>query len=140
MAQKRRPRPREIEASKLVLRDTRGKPRIILDAGGDNGHASICIFSSDGHGNAQIASQPSGAVVMSFGNENFDGMLTLSAAGFVLRARDGRFGVVIGPDADGRDRISVYQDGEPAWTSAASDEVRRPHRPSGKRRRASNGG
>ncbi len=119
MSRKRRPQLREIEASRLVLRDASGTVRIILDAGGDNGYARICIFAQDGRSNMQIGTQPSGAVVMSFGNDRVDGMLTLSAGGLVLRAQDGRLGVVVGPVVDGCDSVTVYRNGQPVWASPA---------------------
>src|SRR5687767_7866063 len=100
------PRETEIEASRLVLRDSSGTARLMLDAGGADGFASICIFSRDGSGSMQVGTRPGGAVVMSFGN---DDRLTISARGIVLRAQDGRLGVVIGPVVDGRDDVTVYR-------------------------------
>jgi hypothetical protein len=132
MSKKRRPQPREIEASRLVLRDVSGKVRIMLDAGGDDGHASICIFSPDGRGNMQIGTQPNGAVVMSFGDKRMRGMLTLSTRGMVLRAQDGRLGVVVGPIADGQDNVTVYRDGRPVWASPV-DSPKRSRKPAPKR-------
>jgi hypothetical protein len=100
----------------------------MLDAGGEDGFASICIFSSDGRGSVQIGAQPGGNVVMSFGDKRLDDMLTLSTRGMVLRAPDGRLGVVVGPVVDGRDDVTVYRDGQPVWTSSG-------HRPARKKRR-----
>ena len=132
MSRTRRPKPREIEGSRLVLRDASGKVRIMLDAGGDDGFASICIFSPDGRGSMQVGTQPSGAVVMSFGNERMDGMLTLSTNGMVLRAQDGRLGVVVGSVVEGQDVVTVYRDGQPVWASP-TDAPKRRHRPAQKR-------
>jgi hypothetical protein len=143
MSRTRRPQPREIEieATRLLLRDSSGKVRIMLDAGGEDGFASICIFSRVGRGSVQIGTQPGGNVVMSFGDKRLDDMLTLSTRGMVLRAPDGRLGVVVGPVVDGRDDVTVFRDGHPVWSSSTPAPSPRPttttkkgHRPKSGRR------
>src|SRR5688500_13554272 len=137
MPLKRRPRPREIEASRIILRDSKGNERIVLDAGGEDGHASICIVSAHARGNMQVHTQPNGSVVLSIGNEAMGGVLTLSAKGLTLRAQDGRLGIVVGPVVDGNDSVTVYRDGRPVWTSPAK---RVSVSKSGRSKRRSSGG
>ena len=127
------------------MRDSKGNERIFLDAGGEDGHASICIFSADGRGNMQVGTQPDGSVVLSFGNDAMGGVLTLSAKGLVLRAKDGRLGIVVGPVVDGNDRVTVYRDGRPVWSSpakraAASKSGRSKRRSSGVKTRGRSAG
>jgi hypothetical protein len=43
----RRRKPSEIEASRITLRDSAGKVRIVLDAGGEEGFALINLFSQE---------------------------------------------------------------------------------------------
>ena len=142
MPAKRKRRAKVLEASKLVLRDASGEPRIVLDGGddhkagasivlfdssgesrialdggGENGFANMLIKSPDWRGTMQVGTQPSGAVVMSFGNKDMDGMLTLSEQGITLRARDGKLGVVIGPIHGGEDIVTVYKHGKAVWKS-----------------------
>ncbi len=119
MPRNRRKRPSEIEASRIVLRDNSGRPRIVLDAGGDDGSATFGIYSPDMRQSMSVTTQPSGAVVMSFGDQAFDGMLTLSTGGIVLRARDGKLGIVVGPIVDGEYSITVHREGQPVWKSPA---------------------
>ena len=121
MPRKRRQRPpREVEASRIVVRDTKGRVRIILDAGGDDGFASVSLFAEDGRHSLWAGTQPGGAVVMSFGTPDFDGMVTLSAEGVALRARDGRLGVTVGRVYDGTDTVTVFRDGQPVWRAPAT--------------------
>lgn len=125
MPGKRKSKPKVIEASQIVLKDASGKARIVLDGGGDHGYAHILVASPDWRGSMQVGTQPSGAVVMSFGTKEMDGMLTISEGGIVLRARDGNLGVVIGPIVDGHDDIIIYRNGLPVWKSPSKIRRRR---------------
>jgi hypothetical protein len=120
MSEKRRRPPRQIEASRIVLRDALGKVRIVLDAGGDNGFACINLFAKDGRNSVVVGTQPNGVVVMSFNDANLYGMLTLSRAGITLRSPDGRLAVSLGRIFDDTDSITVFRDGRPVWRSPST--------------------
>lgn len=107
--------------------------RILLDAGGDNGFASINLFAKDGRNGVVVGTQPSGAVVMSFNDANLYGMLTLSAAGITLRSPDGRLAVTLGRIFDDTDSLTVFRDGRPVWRSPLT---RRPKAKSTPRRKS----
>jgi hypothetical protein len=101
----------------------------MLDAGGDDGHAHISIFSSNGRSNMQVGTQPNGGVVVSFGNEQTDGMLTLSTNGVALREQSGLLAIVIGPLIDGQYNITLYRGGNPVWTAPADPSRVEPGQP-----------
>jgi hypothetical protein len=111
-----------IEAKSITLRDSKGNPRIILDAGSDDGFAGIELVSNAGN-KMTISAQPSGAVAMSFDEKNlFAGMLTISSAGITIRAKDGKLGISIGKVLkDGVDRVTVFQDGQVIWEEPAAE-------------------
>jgi hypothetical protein len=106
----------EIEASRITLRDSSGKVRIVLDAGGEEGFALINLFSKDGRNQVMLSSQPSGDVFLSF-HKNVEptGWLTLSAEGMSLNAADGTTAVTLGRMRGGTDSVVVYRDGKPVW-------------------------
>jgi hypothetical protein len=107
MPRKRRRQLREIEGSRIVLRDGEGNVRIMLDAGGATGdYACIYLASKDGRNSMQVGTQPGGAVAMNFSTPELDGMLTVSGDGICLRARDGRLGITVGRVLDGMDRVT----------------------------------
>src|SRR5215218_6684002 len=140
MPRKRRQPLREIEASRIILRDGAGNTRIILDAGGATGdYACIYIASKDGRNSMQVGTQPSGAVVMNFSTPELSGMLTVSGEGICLRARDGRLGVTVGRVLDGLDRVTVFEDGQPVWQSQTSNG-QSARKPSKRKRRGGPGG
>jgi hypothetical protein len=105
-----------IEAKSITLKDSKGNPRITMDAGGEDGFASIELISGSGN-KISLSSQPSGAMVMSFDEkEMFAGMLTVSSAGITLRAKDGKLGISIGKGlGDGMDRITVFRNDQVVW-------------------------
>jgi hypothetical protein len=140
MPRKRRPPLREIEASRVVLRDGEGNVRIMLDAGGATGdYAYISIASKDGRNSMQVGTQPGGAVVMNFSTAELYGMLTVSGEGICLRARDGRLGVTVGRVLDGVDCVTVFEDGQPVWRSQGSNG-QSARKPSKRKKRGGPGG
>jgi hypothetical protein len=114
-----------IEAKSITLRDSKGNPRITLDAGGEDGFAGIELISNAGN-RITISAQPSGAVAMSFDEKNlFAGMLTISSAGITIRAEDGKLGISIGKVLKGGvDRVTVFQDGQVIWEEPVDESKR----------------
>ena len=112
----RRKKSSEIETSRITLRDSMGNVRIVLDAGDEEGFASINLFSKDGGNHLMLSSQPGGDVFLSFHkNVKPTGWLTLSAEGMCLHATDGTTAVTLGRIRDGTDSVVVYRDGRPVW-------------------------
>jgi hypothetical protein len=120
MPSKRRRPTRQIEASRIILRDAAGKVGILLDAGSANGFANINLFAEDGMNSVQIGTQSGGHVVMSFNDSKFHGMLTLSASGLTLRSSDGHLGVRLGRILDDMDSITVFREVRPVESCALS--------------------
>jgi len=54
----------DITARSLTLVDAAGRPRIIMDAGSDDGHATLTVVSTTGE-RVEIAAQPNGTVALS---------------------------------------------------------------------------
>jgi len=133
MATKARRASGDIEGSRIILRDAAGKIRILLDAGSENGFASINFFSQSGAESIEIGTQPGGAVVMSF-NHGVHGMLTVSATGITLRSADGRLGVTLGRIVDDSDSLIVYRDGRPVWRSPSKEKPKAGQKPRRRRK------
>ncbi len=105
-----------IEARSITLRDSKGRPRITMDAGGDDGFATISLISNT---NQQIvlSAQPTGNVLLHFDQSPFVGVLTISPEGLSLRAKDGKLGITVGRILNDVDRVIVFKDGQIAWQS-----------------------
>jgi hypothetical protein len=108
----------DIRARSITLVDVSGRPRIIMEAGGADGHAHISIFS-DTHGCFSISTQPNGAVVLRIDRHPMVGALTISEKGIVLRDPDGKLGVSIGDlHGEGVQQVTVYRNGQPVWETS----------------------
>jgi hypothetical protein len=107
----------ELNVRRIVVRDHAGTARIILDAGGPEGYAFIYLQSPDGRDTMQIGSQPSGRIVINFGDSDVTGMLAISGDGICLRAKDGRLGITIGRVDTDEETITVFRDGQRVWRS-----------------------
>jgi len=108
-----------IEARSITLVDSKGEPRIILDAGGDDGYAHINLFSSNN--GLEISAQPDGAVLISFFGSPNIGKLTISDKGMLLLDHDGKLGISIGDIfEDGTQSVVVYKDGQSVWRSPSA--------------------
>jgi hypothetical protein len=69
MKKKPKKRSKCIKANSIVLTDSEGKTRIVLDAGEKDGYARIILFAKDGK-SIQISSQPEGAIqIILFGKK-----------------------------------------------------------------------
>jgi hypothetical protein len=112
-----------INAKSITLVDAAGRPRIIMDAGGEDGYAHFSVLSVTGE-RIEIAAQPNGAVALSLDHLPRLGRIVLTKLGFDLRTQDGKFAVTIGDFFDeGLERIIVYRDGQPIWSMPTRDAV-----------------
>jgi hypothetical protein len=109
----------EITAKSLTLVDSSGKPRILLDGGGDTGHASIRLLSPTGP-SIQLSAQPSGIVAISLDQHGMAMALTIGPRGIIIRDTAGRLGVSIGdPFSDSGElvpSVTIYRDGQPVFS------------------------
>lgn len=107
--------PEDITARSLTLVDAAGRPRIVMDGGGDDGFAHFAIISATGE-RLSILAQPNGTVVLSFDQPPRFGTVTLTKQGFVLRSADGKLAITIGEQLqEGVSKIIVCRDGQPIW-------------------------
>jgi hypothetical protein len=111
----------DITARRITLVDAAGQPRIIMDAGGEDGYAQFTILSTSGE-RLEISAQPNGTVGLSFDQPSRLGQLMLTKHGFDLRAANGKFAITIGDFFDeGVERIIVYRKGQPIWSMPVTD-------------------
>ena len=111
----------DITARSLTLVDAAGRPRIIMDAGGDDGYAHLSVVSITGE-RLEISAQPHGTVALSLDHLPRCGRITITQRGFDLRTQDGKFAVTMGDFFDeGVDRLVVYRDGQPVWEIPSRD-------------------
>ena len=107
----------EITATKINVVDAGGRARIVLDGGGETGLAGISLRSTADKF-LNILSQPDGSATISLDISDVSCGLTLGPAGLVIRDAAGLLGITIGdPDREGTLRVTVYQKGQPIWTS-----------------------
>jgi hypothetical protein len=105
----------DITARSLTLVDAAGRPRIIMDAGGEDGCAKFSVVSVTGE-RIVIDAQPNGTVALSVDQYPRLGRIMITRLGFDLRTQDGKFAVTVGDFFnEGVDRLTVYRDGQPVW-------------------------
>ncbi len=108
-----------IEARSITLRDSKGNPRITMDAGGDDGFATITLISNTNQRIVLSAQPTTGDVIISFDRLPQIGTLSIHSLGITLRAPDGRLGVIMGL-IEGTERILVYENGQVAFEAPLS--------------------
>jgi len=112
--------PDDITARSLTLVDAQGKPRIVMDAGGDDGIAHFSLISPSGE-RLSILAQPNGTVALSFDHPTRIGEVTLTKRGLVLRSADGKLAITVGDQLQqGLEQIIVYRDGQPIWQTPSA--------------------
>src|SRR4051812_46494701 len=108
-----------ITAKSLTLVDSSGKPRVLLDGGGDTGHAAICLFSPAGP-SIQLTAQPSGIVGISLDQHGMAMALTIGPRDITIRDSVGRLAITIGdPFSESGTQIpsvTIYRDGQPIFS------------------------
>ena len=110
-----------ITARSITIVDAAGRPRIMLEGGGEDGFATLTLVSTTRE-QIQLSAQPDGAVTLALGGPALHGRIIISDCGFDLRARDGKFAVTIGDFfREGSDRITVHRDGQPIWSVPTTD-------------------
>jgi hypothetical protein len=111
----------EIRAKSITLVDAAGRPRIIMDAGDEDGYAHFSVLSITGE-RIEISAQPNGTIALSLDELPRLGRIMITKLGFDLRTRDGKFAVTIGDFfGEGVESIIVYREGQSVWSMPVSD-------------------
>src|SRR5947209_15093399 len=108
MPSPRTKRPKRITAQSIALVDAAGETRILMDAGGTDGYASICLFAKGGR-SIQISTQPNGMLVVALHGKRCLATLTINAdedGALSIRDRRGLLGTTLG---------SVSESGQHRW-------------------------
>jgi hypothetical protein len=120
MASKPARKPKNITAQSITLLDTTGKPRIVMDAWGEDVYAHICLFAKDGK-SIQISTQPNGALVIALQGKRCGATLSLDAGGdggLSIRDREGLLGTMLGSIlVPGQHGLTLFHGGQPYWSS-----------------------
>lgn len=116
-------KPQEIVARRLMLVDSKGEPKIYLDAEDEGGSAVICVFGKDGRA-IQISAESDGRLsVYLHGTEGRVsagiGMTPSDSAGLSISDKEGRLGTVLGTMEDSDEHgLRLFREGRPVWSSA----------------------
>lgn len=134
MPSKKSPKKRgEIVAHSIVLKDAKGKVRIIMDAGSGDGAAAICLFGEGGR-SIQIATAPTGGLSIELLGNQCHVALTLGMSseqdgGLSIRDRKGRLGTELGSSFDpGTHRLVLFHDGQPYCNTPSPQKRKAPKR------------
>jgi len=120
--------PKTITARLINLVDSEGKMRIVLDAGGSDSFASICLFDRVG-GAIQICSQPNGALVIGIAKKRSQAVFALGPKGdslLSLTDRKGRLGARIESSSkSGEHNVLLFKKGQICWSALRSKPAKR---------------
>ncbi|OHE82937.1 MAG: hypothetical protein A2107_12110 [Verrucomicrobia bacterium GWF2_62_7] len=136
MKHKTKRRLRTVAANRIVLYDAEKRMRILLDATGVDGHASIVLFSKRGH-SIQISVQPDDSFGISLiGRKGQDvaelGVSPDGLPGLILKNPEGKLAALLGHlSGAGVDQptLILFKDGQPCWRAPIQDrkKSRRKH-------------
>jgi hypothetical protein len=122
---------RHIVAHSITLQDTKGNPRIYMDAGDEDGFATISLFGKNGRC-ILISSQPNGSLSIALVGNGANGVLSMSPendAGLSLSDRRGRLGARLGPSmGTGEPSLELFKDGQLCLTLPKTGRMRKKKR------------
>jgi hypothetical protein len=129
---------KNIRANSITLVDSEGRARITLDAGGKDGHASICLFARDGK-SVQISSQPEGAIAIHVFGRSCTSNICIGLSGderggIWISDASGRLGTILGEEpGTSTHRLLLFKDGQHFWQTPSGKKKSRTMRSSQRR-------
>jgi len=109
-----------IVARSIELRDAAGKPRIFMDAGNGDGHATICVFSNNNRA-ISISTTPEGSLHISLeGTKSFAAfnMTAEENAQLSIRDKHGSLGTELGASfISDEHNLTIFRKGQIYWTT-----------------------
>jgi hypothetical protein len=127
MKKKPKKRSKCIKANSIVLTDSEGKTRIVLDAGEKDGYARIILFAKDGK-SIQISSQPEGAIQIILFGKKFQSHagISIGAKGegsIFITNKEGKLGTVLGEEPETKThRLILFKNGQHFWNTPSGKE------------------
>ena len=122
MPRQTHPTQKNLTANKLTLVDAAGKTRILLDAGGVDGYASIWLFGKNKTA-IELSTQPNGTVVVALKGPRRHALLSLNTDGdshLSFTDRSGRKGLCVGSVFEpGTHKIVIFRKGQVGWEAPA---------------------
>lgn len=115
-------RKKHLGAASLTLVDSKGRPRIFLDAGTEEGYACIGVYAKDGK-SIQISAQPNDSLLIMLydGKSAANIQISMSSdrgGGLWISDKKGLPGAIIGEEPDtSTHRLLLFKKGKPFWST-----------------------
>jgi hypothetical protein len=119
---KRKQKAKHITARSISLLDSKGKPRILMDAGNGDGYVRICLFGENDR-SIQISTSPEGGLNISLLGKRSKvsaslGMNSNENAGLCIRDRKGLLGTMLGSIFEtGEHQLVLFREGQQHWST-----------------------
>lgn len=120
--------PEELRAERIVIVDSKGNPKIVLEGETPSGGCMIAIGNPKG--GVQIDANPDTGFTGIALSGGFFGAVTITKEGITIRSKDKSLGVTIGRILnEDLDEIVIYQNGSPVWRTHCGDKAQTPISP-----------
>jgi hypothetical protein len=121
MPKTRSKKPKIITANAIVLKDARGEPRIILDAGDEKTNVHIVLRAKDGK-SIQISEQPNGLISIAVLGKDCRSQISIGILGDerggiqISDSKTGKLGTRLGEEpGTSTHRLLLFKNGQHFW-------------------------
>ena len=119
-----KPHPKKqktIIANSIVLKDAKGQPRIVMNAGDGEKDVYICLYANDGKG-IQISTQPEGAISIMVMGKDCRSRIAIGLSAdergsiHISESKGGKLGTILGEEpGTSTHRLLLFKNGQHFW-------------------------